>query len=173
MDKLEEKEDKKRRYALLLILLLFFLAIGILLGSYMESTADKESITQDGGGLRIDPSARSSPQTKDNTSAHGVAIPGWSEFHITAGEETAKVDLYNPIGNKDMYYLAFELRLDNDKVLYTSALVEPGMYIHEIELSQALEKGTYDAILHVQPYRMNEGKTQTNNADIKIKLIVE
>ena len=58
-------------------------------------------------------------------------------------------------------------------MLYSSGLVEPGKHIQQITLSRGLEKGVYEAVVHVQPYRMSEARTLTNNADIKTVLIVK
>ena len=114
----------------------------------------------------------------ESVPTQGVAIPGWSTITIPANSTEVTVDFMNPIENKDLYYLTFELRLkDNSKegyeVLYKSGLVEPGLHIQKINLSKGLPTGEYDAVVHVQPYRMNEEKTPTNNADMKTKLIVK
>lgn len=58
------------------------------------------------------------------------------------------------------------------EVLYKSGLVEAGNHIQKITLSRGLAEGTYDAIIFVQPYRM-DGITPTNNAETKTQLIVK
>lgn len=104
-------------------------------------------------------------------------IIGREALTISADTKEAAVDFVNPEENAQLYYLTFELRLYNDngqdyEVLYTSGLVEPGKRIGSVTLSRELEKGVYNAVVHVQPYRMNEERTPTNNADMKMKLIV-
>lgn len=108
----------------------------------------------------------------------GVAIPGWGK--LTVPVNTSKdivVDFYNPEANADKYYLVFELRIpaDNEQgyeVLYKSGLIAPGKHIQKIDFTRGLPAGTYNAILHVQPYRMSD-KSMTNNADLKLELVVK
>lgn len=142
----------------------------------------------DGPGIQIggmtDPSAPDfdpnqggyvKPETPD---VGGVAIPGWGK--LTVPVNTSKdivVDFYNPEVNADKYYLTFELRIpaDNEQgyeVLYKSGLIAPGNHIQKIDFTRGLPAGTYNAILHVQPYRMSD-KSMTNNADLKLELVVK
>ena len=107
-----------------------------------------------------------------------VAIPGLSSRDIPANEDEVSVDFYNPEQNNGKYYLTFELRVLDDsregyEVLYTSGLVQPGTRIQKIRLNRSLESGTYDSVIHIQPYRMNEERTPTNNADIKAIIFVQ
>lgn len=53
-----------------------------------------------------------------------------------------------------------------------SGLVDTGLHIQTINIARGLEAGTYDAVIHVQPYRMNGAQTPTNNADMRTQLIV-
>lgn len=115
--------------------------------------------------------------TKEQQVSQGVSIPSWGSITIPADSAEITVDFFNPEENKDLYYLTFELRLPDDseqgyEVLYTSGLVEPGLHIQKINLARTFDKGTYNAVIHVQPYRMDENKTATNNADLKTELIV-
>lgn len=182
----KEERDSKRKWLILLLLFLLFL-LGILFGiffqhKYVSGNVHSETAAVQGGvGLTIDPNAVKAPSQKpekENTEEQGVAISGKGSIIASEGEREATVDFYNPEENSGLYYLTFELRLYNDseqgyEVLYTSGLVEPGKHINEITLSRKLEKGEYKAAVHVQPYRMNENKTPTNNADMEIKLIVQ
>lgn len=127
----------------------------------------------------LDPNAGEyvEPQAED-TESGGIAVPGWNTLNIPKNEKEVTVDFYNPEENKGQYHLTFELRLpdESDKgyeVLYKSGLVDPGLHIQHITLSRELEEGIYDATLHVQPYRMDEQKTATNNADMQTQLIVK
>ncbi len=115
---------------------------------------------------------------KDNAAQKGISIPGWNSIIIPKNEKEVAVDFYNPEANEGQYHLTFELRLPDDseqgyEVLYKSGLVDPGLHIQNITLSRELDEGVYDALIHVQPYRMDEQKTATNNADMQTKLIVE
>ena len=128
-----------------------------------------------GGGLIIDSGAGdyvAPTQTQTPEQVPGVSIPGWDSITIPANQQTVSVDFYNPEKNEGLYYLTFKLMLsDTGEVLYESAAVPPGKHIQTITLSRALPAGTYDAIIHVQPYRMSD-ENPTNNANVKTTLIV-
>ncbi len=114
----------------------------------------------------------------DNTVSKGISVPGWNSLSIPKNKKEVTVDFYNPEENEGLYHLTFELRLPDEseqgyEVLYKSGLVDPGLHIQNITLSRELDAGIYDAMIHVQPYRMDEQKTATNNADMQTQLIVE
>lgn len=166
------------------IFLLILIILGLLLGMFMSRGEGEQELPEDdiksgGVGLQVDPNAGEYVEPeKDTTPSKGVAIPGWGSITIPANSKVVQVKFENPEANKDFYYLTFELRLLNNtekgyEVLYKSQLVPPGQCIQNIELSKALTAGEYDAIVHVQPYKMDEAKTPTNNADMKTKLIVK
>ena len=48
----------------------------------------------------------------------------------------------------------------------------PGAFEIPVAAKKMAESGNYDAVIHVQPYHMDENKTPTNNADMKTNLIV-
>lgn len=135
-----------------------------------ETPTDSDLQLDENAGEYVEP-------TKAQQVSQGVSIPGWGSITIPAASKEIEVDFFNPEENEDLYYLTFELRLpDNSEqgyeVLYTSGLVKPGLHIQKVNLSRELKAGTYNAVIHVQPYRMDENKTATNNADLKTELIV-
>ena len=149
----------------------FLIWLGI--GTPGGSSGDEE-------GLKIDTSAGDYivPIVNSNIEPN-VAIPGWGRITIPSGTtEINSVDFYNPEENEGLYYLTFELLLpDGDKYisLYKSGAVPPGKHIQSIKLNQTLSLGTYDALIHVQPYRINEDGsvgTPTNNANMGTTLVV-
>ena len=128
-----------------------------------------------GGGLIIDSGAGDyvDPTQTQTPSTPGPFIPGWGSITIPANQQTVSVDFYNPEKNEGLYYLTFKLSLaDTGEVLYESNAVPPGKHIQSITLSRALPAGNYAAVIHVQPYRMSD-ETPTNNADVKITLVVK
>ena len=184
------KEKKIRKIKLfvfffLLILMLFGIVTGIILIQRERCRKSKAEIpvttenTGGGIGLIVDANTEhSSSYEYGAISDQGVVIAGWESITIPANKKEAEVDFFNPEENAQLYYLTFELRLYSNssqdyEVLYTSGLVEPGKHINQITLSHALKKGVYEAVIHVQPYCMDENKTLTNNADMRIKLIVD
>ncbi|HJJ32747.1 MAG TPA: hypothetical protein O0Y10_04690 [Methanocorpusculum sp.] len=102
----------------------------------------------------------------------GIAIPGWESISIPANQTEVIVDFRNPEANEGYYYMTFELRLADGESLYQSGLVRAGDHIQRITLSRGLPAGTYDAVIHVQPYSADDNLVPKNNADMKIKLIV-
>ena len=131
--------------------------------------------TLQGAGLVVDPNAG---EYVKPTPAPGVAIPGFGSVMIPANtKELIGINLYNPIENEGWYYLTFKLYLLDEngavsEILYESQLVPPGLYLQDITLSHGLNPGEYDAVMHVQPYRIAD-KSPTNNADLRLKIIVK
>ena len=71
---------------------------------------------------------------------------------------------------ENCYYISFGLYLeDGDELLYQSGLVEPGMYVQQMEMTRSLAPGTYNAYVVCQPYR-SDRKTETNRGIVKITL---
>ena len=191
-------DKKKVNPLLLIIILLLLIAIGI--GIYLAVGMNKKSAAPavpsatEKPALTIDESAGEykAPEAEAKPEVPGVTIPGWGSFtippHVT--ERNNMVDFYNPEENDGYYYLTFELLVpvhnDEDATevkegeepvieyesVYASQLVPPGKHIQSITLTHGIEPGEYDAIIHVQPYTMDDSLTPTNNADMKTKLIV-
>ena len=104
----------------------------------------------------------------------GVVIQGWTSVKVPASATESNVSLYNPEENAGWYDLTFELRLkETDEIIFTTGLIPPGQYCNKVMLSRPLEPGIYPAILHVQPYYMNEEQTPTNDLNMDVRLIVE
>lgn len=159
----------------LAIIAAVLLSIGGALGIWWISTGFQSDSGQEvRPKLSIDPAAGEYVEPEQAPSpSTGVAIPGWGSMTIPAGKTEVAVNLPNPEANEGAYYLSFTLRLkDTDEVLYTSGLVPPGQTIQKITLSRPLTAGSYAAVVHVQPYKMDEEQTPTNNADMETKLIV-
>ena len=71
---------------------------------------------------------------------------------------------------QDCYLMTFGLYLaEDDELLYQSNLVAPGNYIQQMEMTRALEPGTYDAYVVCQPY-CSDGVTKTNSGVVRITL---
>lgn len=178
--KLPDEQRKRSKWlkALAIAVPAVLLAIGV--PTVMDNKPWDNGDTSVSDVPEIDPNASEyvEPQSEENE-ANGIAVPGWNSLDIPKNEtEVTTVDFYNPEENEGQYQLTFELRLPNEsaqgyEVLYKSGLVDPGLHIQHITLAHELEEGTYDATLHVQPYRMDETKTATNNADMQTKLIVK
>ena len=164
-------KEKIFKYSLIgLILLAIIVALTVILWP-------KATDATTGIGLTVDPYSGTFVQPEkseeDTESTGGIAIPGWGSIHIKAGEKLVDVNLENPIDNEGKYYLSFSVYLkDQAKPLAETGLIQPGESALKLELSKALEPGAYEAVVHVQPYRMADGSA-TNNAEIETILIVE
>ena len=177
----------KRVIAILTIALVMSLGVsGLMVGSFITgdfrlldwlgfgSSGDSSG---DEGGLKIDTNAGDYIVPPiDSKVEPNVEIPGYGRITIPSGTtEINSIDFYNPDENEGLYYLTFELRLTNSnggyEVLYASDAVPPGKHIQSITLSRPLDAGTYNAVIHVQPYRMSD-ETPTNNANMKTTLMV-
>lgn len=106
-----------------------------------------------------------------------VACPGWGEIILPPDTKEINADFYNPVENEGYYYLTYEIRLLNDsaqgyEVLYNSGIIEPGEHVYKITLSKGLPLGEYQAVMHVQPYKMDGLMTPTNNMNSNLKLTV-
>lgn len=130
--------------------------------------------------LQIDPNAGAQITPTPAPTMPGIAIPGWGSITLPAGVTEASTALQNPEANEGWYYLTFEMRLptvdeatgeEGYEVLFTTGLIPPGQYCNKVTLNRPLEPGEYRAVVHVQPYTI-ENLTPTNNADMETVLIV-
>lgn len=92
-----------------------------------------------------------------------------SSIVVVAGDNEYKLDVKSKY---DFYYMTFALYLeDNDELLYQSGLVEPSMYIQQMNISRALTEGEYDAYVFIQPYRSDRiTKCNSGKVDLKLKV---
>lgn len=182
---MENKEKKNSNILLIVLIVLLVLAIGV--GIFLAMNMKKSPAVPAAPAatknplLTVDESAGDyvAPVVEEKAAMPGVAIPGWGSITIPpeTTDLTGMVDFYNPDANDGYYYLTFEIRIPakNEagyEVIYASQLVPPGKHIQSITLTRGLPEGVYDAVIHVQPYTMDESLTPTNNADMRTKLIV-
>lgn len=151
-------ENRKHNLWVVLLILAGFL-LGLLAG-YLSAKNNETYI----GGVEFKVISE-----REDYPEQGVTVPGITSIRLNTETNRIATAFYNPQENSGLYYLKFELKADIDgkmEVLYTSGLIEPGKCVYDIALSRTLEKGVYNAVLHIQPYRMNKELTPTNNADI-------
>lgn len=170
---------KTTKIVLFILLICALVCAGVLVGlNYGRWFGDKPvtptaAPTEARSLLELDPDAGEYVTPSPAPKADGIAIPGWGSIMIPAGKTEVAVHFPNPEANEGKYYLTFELRLkETGEVLYKSGLVKPGLHIQRVTLTRALEAGEYPAIVHVQPYKMDEAQTPTNNANMETVLIV-
>ena len=185
---MEENNKPKSSKGLVIILIaVLIVLIGIIAFLFIRMKKAEENRIPQGSELELDKSQGEyveKPTYADDSGidpAVSVTLPGWGSITIPADTTHIDrgIDFYNPNRNTGYYYLTFELNLDEDgdgeyeTNLYKSGLVEPTKHIQEIEISKPLPAGTYSAQVFMQPYRMDEDKTATNNGSVNIELIVE
>ena len=127
-------------------------------------------------GADIDPNAGdwdgSIPQApKGNPDAENIAVPGYPEIYLPAGQTEVDVAFANPEGNP--CYFTFQLVLkENDEVLYESKQVPPGEAITKATLSRALDAGSYEAVLKITTASIKD-LSPMNGANMETTLKVE
>ena len=90
--------------------------------------------------------------------------------------EVHSLDLFNPEendGNFNLQYTVYIENPDGTKVqILETGQISPGMHVQTVTLSQALQVGEYNALVHITPYSISTGQT-VNNAEFSCKLIVK
>ena len=173
------RERKSVRKTVCIVLAIVVVIVACLLCTRCSSCSSDTTTTTLPEAPEIDPDAGEYVEPEPTESEPGVVIPGWVTLSLPAGttEVSGTVDFYNPEDNADWYYLTFELLIPDEESetgyesVYKSGLIAPGLHVQSITLDRPLEAGTYDAYIHVQPYRMDD-KSPTSNADLAIELNV-
>ena len=178
--KVEQHSSDKKWKILVVILAVLLILCGtwIIWGGvpfFPAAAPNDGGSSSQGGGLMIDPNAT---ENLTYVQPPGVSIPGFGKMTIPAYTKELKgINLHNPKKNEGWYYLTYKLcLLDKNgavsETLYESQLLPPGQYIQDITMSRGLSPGTYEAVMHVQPYRIAD-KSQTNNADLRITIVAK
>ena len=105
-----------------------------------------------------------------NTDPDHIALPGYDQILVNAGENKSYVALWNPPKNPCYFQFTISLK-DSSKKIYQSDLIEPGKAITEIKWNQKFKKGTYDIEIDIKCYSLEDGKTEMNGGVITSKLI--
>jgi len=185
----EEKKDNRKKGLIIVIIILAVVLAGAIV---FVITGLNKNQSKPVAGVGYDPNA--SMQTEEEIEAEtyedgynpamSVALPGWLDIEIAANQTEIKkgINFFNPKINEGYYDLMFTLQVDVNKdgkfdeeteTLFESGLVPAGYTIREIVMSQALEKGEYDAVVFIQPYPAGETETALNNGKAAIKLYAE
>ena len=100
-----------------------------------------------------------------------IAIPGYEVLELSADKKAQTLRLSNPPQN--VCYFRISLYLEDNILLWSSELIEPGATSEPIQLIKTLEKGTYtNAILKYDCFKM-DGITPLNGAETKLTLWVK
>lgn len=157
-----------KKNTLLVVITVLLVIIAVLLMTQMKS---KEELPV-GQGVVIEASGDVA-KGYVGTTLPEISIPGRTIIELPAGVTEAEIALHNPEDNADYYDLSFTLIIkETREIIFTTGLIPPGYQCSRVTLTEALEKGDYDAILRVQPYLKDEAHTPVNNAELNILLIV-
>lgn len=107
---------------------------------------------------------------QNKTMADMLSIPGFESMTIEAGQTTVGTKLYNPEDNNCYFEISIVLA-DTDEEIYKSKLVSPGQTLYEIDLTRALDKGVYEAVVHYSTYAL-EDYADMNGANVPFELVV-
>ncbi len=154
---------------LLLLLLAALLALGALwLHQQQDDITPEPTVgtdpTMDTDALPYEPSNITNQVVDENY----IALPGYSEVSMAADTNYMQIALWNPSANTCLF--RFSILMD-DEVLYESGLVEPGYAVQEQYLSRSIAEGTYDAVIKIQCYDLEDTTAELNGGEINIKVI--
>ena len=143
----------------------------VLINKWLSNPADYYRILDDQTPLAEFPLQGIDGNAKKFTGeAKVIVIPVVNDVTILAGAKEAKIHLLNPADNA--CYLAFKIVIEgSEDVLYSSNLIEPGMYLEEITLSRGLARGEYRATMEIRAYSL-EDIIETNNFSVKFHIKV-
>ena len=170
-------KNKNGRTFLFVILALLVIA-GAVFGAI---TLKKNNNSETAGiGIEIDPNSgtfvapEKSEKDDDKDAAPGIAIPGWGSIDIEAGKTEVNVNLKNPEDNAGKYDMSFTITIKGeDEPIARTGLIKAGESALKLNLARELEAGEYEATVLVQPYRVDDKSTTTNNAEIDTVLVVK
>lgn len=154
------REDERVGYATI-ILVIFLLA----LLSALFIIKAKDSRVDISGGVKWN----GEQEIANYEPTKYITIPGFYMFYFKADETLQQVNLYNPEQNE--CYMDMTLELKDGTVLWLGNNIMPGYGFYEIELLTTLPQGQYDALFHVDCYKLDDGQ-QVNGGVIECKIIV-
>lgn len=103
------------------------------------------------------------------TDSGNIKIPGYESLSFTADKTEQSVKLTNPAENACLFRL--NLIIDGE-TLWTSGEIKPGETVEKLNLSRALSKGAYPAVLKYECFTLQD-KTPLNGAEIKLNIEVK
>jgi len=107
----------------------------------------------------------------DTFAENKFIIQSYDKIIIPANALDVQVFLVNPDSNRCFFVFKIILE-ETEEIIYVSGLVKPGMYLENITLLKALEKGEYNAVLEIHTYDL-ERYDFTQKSEITFNLIVK
>lgn len=142
--------NKKKRNKIIFMISLLFLGIAILM--YQLSWNSDNMIREGRKGELPGMSEEDIQKMLDDRVSEGnFQININSELNFENGDAMGNLRILNSPNNH--YLLVVEMYLkENGKRIYRSGAIEPGYYIEQDRLDEALEKGDYPVSIHFRNY---------------------
>lgn len=157
----------KKKQLLMLILVLLLTLSGIAIYYYLNhrpNLPEHSLLTDDSAEEWTGEKDLYNPQEEVPT----IEIPGITSLVFQPESTKQNVNFYNPEINNCLFKMT--LYVDNAEC-WQSGYVEPGKGFYEIELSESLEVGSYDAYLLIECFK--ENGLPLNGAHVDFNLIVK
>ena len=116
-----------------------------------------------------DSSSDTQQAVTQSADSSNINILGFETLEFNADETEQSVNFFNPDNNA--CYFRLSLIIDGE-TLWTGDYLAPDESISEIELSKALDKGTYNAVLKYECFTL-DNKTPLNGAEINVTINVK
>lgn len=159
------KKIKKKHYIIILLLLLI-IALILCLRSCggenppLENLLPLDDIAENWEGKQQLPN--------EKQESGKIEIPGFETLVFTENQKNQEVNFFNPENNNCL----FQMNLFVEDIKYwESGYVSPGKGYYNVELTDTLTSGRYDAYLLYNCYK--EDGTKLNGAKVEFDLIVQ
>ena len=140
------------------VFLAWLLVLGILAGCSENAAGSADKSIKDYSSVADNPN---------------ISIPGYEKLEFSAGKKKQNVSFHNPEENTCYFRMTLELEnvSEEENVLWTSELIEPGEEIKNIKLSRKLEDGDYAAVLKYECFSLKD-ETPLNGSAIELTIDV-
>ena len=153
---------KRKTYNLIIVLMILILGAGLFI--IYQLMQKKDPVAGSSAQIAEDASEWDDGIENEEEEITGrILVPGYSGATIKEGDTILALRIGNP--KENTCYLQATLQLEDGTVLYESGLIEPGKGYDTIELSESLEEGEYNAMVHYQGYSMDESREMLNSCD--------
>lgn len=155
--------------ALLLIVAVLLVANILLAYTLYNSRNNSETSGTHGGQAAETSGSTITPVDDESVSNNGISIPGYTVLKFTTGSLEQNIMLYNPDVNN--CYFIVSIWIGGDE-LFRSLALYPGDEIRKVELSSALETGSYEGSIVYECYAIDGGE-KLNGAKIDVEIEVK
>lgn len=111
------------------------------------------------------------PNGAKNDDPSRIMMPFFDVINVTKDGQGQMV-LLNPDGN-ECYFKYILTLTDENKKIYESGLIKPGMAVTEWKLNENLEAGEYNATLQIETSDINDYTQKANGGNYVVKVVVE